>query len=27
MAVLDFREIPEAHMGTGIQDSFEQFAL
>jgi hypothetical protein len=26
MAVLDFREIPEAHIGTGIQDSFEQFA-
>jgi hypothetical protein len=26
MAVLDFREIPEAHVGTGVQDTFEQFA-
>lgn len=25
MPVLDFREIPEAHKGSGVQDTFEQF--
>jgi hypothetical protein len=26
MAILDYREIPEAHKGSGLQDTFEQFA-
>jgi hypothetical protein len=26
MAALDFREIPEAHLGSGLQDTFELFA-
>lgn len=26
MAVLDFKEIPEAHLATGLQDTFEFFA-
>ena len=26
MAAIDFKEIPEAHLGTGLQDTFELFA-
>jgi hypothetical protein len=26
MAALDFKEIPEAHLGSGLQDAFELFA-
>lgn len=26
MAALDFKEIPEAHLGGGLQDAFELFA-
>lgn len=26
MAVLDFKEIPEAHVANGLQDTFELFA-